>query len=194
MGRPIRQKMGITMNVLTFHIGKEILQGSLITLLILLTIFNLFTFADELKDMEGPYGLKQIFYYVALTSPTVLFQLVPASALIGSMFVLGSMGNNRELIAMQAAGLSVLGIIKAVMLAGLVLVVLSMLTGEFVAPVSEKLAQKIKCPALHESVVMNSRYGVWLREGSNYIKRPAGRRRRHSCPISAFMSWTINAI
>jgi lipopolysaccharide export system permease protein len=169
MGGPVHQKMGLKMNVLTFHIGKEILKGALVTLLILLTIFNLFTLADELKDMEGQYGLKQIFYYVALTSPTVLFQLVPASALIGSLFVLGSMGNNRELIAMQAAGLSVLGIIKAVMLAGLVLVILSMLIGEFIAPVSEKLAQKVKMTGLHESVVMNSRYGVWLREGSNYI-------------------------
>lgn len=157
------------MNVLTLHIGKEILKGTLITMLILLTIFNLFTLADELKDLEGQYGLKQIFCYVALTSPTVLYQLVPSSALIGSLFVLGTMGNNRELVAMQAAGLSVLGIIKAVLLAGLVLVILSMLIGEFIAPVSEKLAQKIKATALNEHVIMNSRYGVWLREGSRYI-------------------------
>lgn len=157
------------MNVLTFYISKEILKGSLITLLILLTIFNLFTLADELKDLNGGYGLKQIFYYVGLTSPTVLYQLVPASALIGSLFVLGSMGNNRELVAMQAAGISVLGIIKAVMLAGLALVIFSMLIGEFIAPISEKFAQKIKMAALNESVIMNSKYGVWLREGSSYI-------------------------
>ena len=89
------------MNVLTFYIGKEILKGSLVTLLILLTIFNLFTFADEVKDLKGAYDLKQIFYYITLTSPKVLYELVPSSALIGSLFVLGSMGNNRELIAMQ---------------------------------------------------------------------------------------------
>jgi lipopolysaccharide export system permease protein len=157
------------MNVLTFYIGKEVLKGSLVTLLILLTIFNLFTLADELKDLKGNYGLKQIFYYLALTSPKVLFELVPASALIGSLFVLGTMGNNRELIAMQAAGLSVLGIIKAVLLSGLVLVSLSLLIGEFIAPVGEKFAQKIKMTALNESVIMNSKYGVWLREGSNYV-------------------------
>jgi lipopolysaccharide export system permease protein len=157
------------MNVLTFYIGKEILKGSLVTMLILLTIFNLFTFADEVKDLKGAYDLKQIFYYIALTSPKVLYELVPASALIGSLFVLGSMGNNRELIAMQAAGLSVLGIIKAVLLAGLVLVSLSLIVGEFIAPVGEKLAQKLKMVALHESVIMNSKYGVWLREGSNYV-------------------------
>ena len=175
MGQFIHQKMDFKMNVLTFYIGREILKGSLITMLILLTIFNLFTLADELKDITGNYGLKQVFYYVGLTSPTVLYQLVPASALIGSLFVLGNMGNNRELVAMQAAGLSVLGIIKAVLLAGLALVTISLLTGEFIAPVSEKLAQNIKASALNDNVLMNSKYGVWLREGSSFINiRQAG--------------------
>ncbi len=158
------------MNVLSLYIAKEILKGSFITLLILLTLFNLFTFADELSDIgKGHYNLKQIFYYVGLTSPTVLYQLIPASALIGSLFVLGSMGNNRELIAMQASGMSVLGIIKAVMLAGIVLVGLSMLIGEFIAPLGERLGQKIKMTAQNEQIIMNSSYGLWLREGSNYI-------------------------
>jgi lipopolysaccharide export system permease protein len=61
------------MNVLSFYIAKEILKGSFIVLLILLTLFNLFTFADELKDLgKGHYGLKEIFYYLSLTSPTTL--------------------------------------------------------------------------------------------------------------------------
>lgn len=157
------------MKVLTYYIGKEILKGALVTLLILLTIFNLFTLADELKDLKGNYDLTHIFYYVALSSPKILYQLVPASALIGSLFVLGAMGNNRELVAMQAAGLSVLGIIKAVLLAGFALVCLSLAVGEFIAPVGEKLAQKIKMTALNESVIMHSKYGIWLREGSSYV-------------------------
>jgi lipopolysaccharide export system permease protein len=158
------------MNVLSLYIAKEIFKGSLIALLVLLTLYNLFTFSDELKDLDkGHYDLKQIFYFVALTSPTVIYLLVPTAALIGSLFVLGAMGNNRELIAMQASGLSVLGIIKAVMLAGVVLVTLSVLIGEFIAPLGERLGQKIKVTALNEQVIMNSAYGLWLREGSNYI-------------------------
>lgn len=158
------------MKVLSSYIAKEILKGSFITLLILLTLFNLFTFADELKDIgKESYGLKEIFYYIALTTPTVLHELVPASALIGSLFVLGSMGNNRELVAMQASGLSVLGIIKAVLLAGLALVMVALLIGEFIAPVTEKLAQKIKTMALNEQIMMNSNYGLWLREGSKFV-------------------------
>ncbi len=158
------------MNVLTGYIVREILKGSLVALILLLTLFNLFTFSDELKDLgKGSYGLKEILYYLALTSPRVFYELVPASALLGSLFILGAMGNNRELIAMRAAGLSVFGIIKAVMLAGAILVIISILVGEFVAPVTERMGQLIKVSAQNKQVLMNAKYGLWLREGKKFI-------------------------
>ncbi|MGZ4978910.1 MAG: LPS export ABC transporter permease LptG [Methylobacter sp.] len=159
------------MNVLTGYIVREILKGSLVAAVLLLTLFNLFTFSDQLKDLgKGQYGLTEIFYYLALTSPTVFYELMPASALLGSLFILGAMGNNRELIAMQAAGLSVLGIIRAVMVAGAILVVISILVGEFVAPVTERSAQMVKVNAVDAGrVVMNVKYGLWLREGTKFI-------------------------
>lgn len=158
------------MNVLTGYIVREILKGSVIALILLLTLFNLFTFSDELKDLgKGSYGLREIFSYLALTSPRVAYELVPASALLGSLFVLGAMGNHRELIAMQASGLSVFGIIRAVMLAGAVLVFISILVGEFVAPVTERTAQLIKVTAQNKQVLMNAKYGLWLREDKKYI-------------------------
>jgi lipopolysaccharide export system permease protein len=157
-------------NVLTGYMVREILKGSFVAVLLLLTLFNLFTFSDELKDLgKGSYGLKEIFYYLALTSPTVFYELMPASALLGSLFILGAMGNNRELIAMQAAGLSILGIIRAVMLAGAILVVISIVVGEFVAPEAERAARLIKVTAQNEQVVMNVKYGLWLREGKKFI-------------------------
>lgn len=159
------------MNVLTGYIVREILKGSLIAVMLLLTLFNLFTFSDQLKYLgKGNYGLKEIFYYLALTSPTVFYELMPAAALLGSLFVLGAMGNNRELIAMRAAGLSVLGIVRAVMVAGAILVAVAILVGEFVAPVSERAAQMIRVNALDGGrVVMNAKYGLWLREGKQFI-------------------------
>jgi len=158
-------------NVLTSYIVREILKGALVAALLLLTLFNLFTFSDQLKDLgKGHYGLTEIFYYLALTSPSVFYELMPASALLGSLFVLGAMGNNRELIAMRAAGLSVLGIIRAVMLAGLILVVIAISVGEFVAPVTERSAQMVKVNAVDEGrVVMNVKYGLWLREDKKFI-------------------------
>ncbi len=158
------------MNVLTGYIVREIVKGSFIAILLLLTLFNLFTFSDQLKDLgKGSYGLTEIFYYLALTSPTVFYELMPASALLGSLFILGAMGNNRELIAMQAAGLSVMGIIRAVMLAGAILVFIAILVGEFVAPVTERTARVLKVTAQNEQVVMGGNYGLWLREGKKFI-------------------------
>lgn len=157
------------MNVLTRYIVKEMLKGSLLALLFLLTLFNLFTFSDELKDMGGGYGLKEIFYYLALTSPRVFYELMPASALLGSLFILGAMANNCELVAMRAAGLSVFGIVRAVLVAGAVLVLLAIAVGEFVAPVAERMAQLVRVTARNEQVLMNAKYGLWLREGGQFI-------------------------
>ncbi|HCT99245.1 MAG TPA: LPS export ABC transporter permease LptG [Methylococcaceae bacterium] len=158
------------MNVLTQYIVKEILKGACIALILLLTLFNLFTLTDELKDLgKGDYNLTAIFAYVALTSPRVCYELVPFAALMGSLFVLGAMGNNRELIAMRAAGVSVLGIIQSVLVAGSVLAIFSLCVGELVAPSAETQAQTLRAMAQHKPLVMHAKYGLWLREGNQFI-------------------------
>lgn len=158
------------MNVLTLYIIKEVTKGSLVAILLLLTLFNLFTFSDELKDLgKGSYDLKQILMYLALTSPRVCFDLVPSSALLGSLFVVGAMANNREIVAIRAAGLSTAWIIRSIMLAGLLLVVIAVFIGEFIAPPSERAAQVLKTKAQNDGVVMRSQYGMWLREGNRFI-------------------------
>lgn len=158
------------MNVLTLYIIKEVSKGSLVALLLLLTLFNLFTFSDELKDLgHGNYGLKQILLYLTLTSPRVFFELVPSAALLGSLFIVGSMANNREIVAMRAAGLSISWIIRSIMLAGLLLVIVAVCVGEFIAPASERAAQLLKTTAQNNGIVMRSQYGMWLREGNRFI-------------------------
>lgn len=158
------------MNVLTRYIVKEIIKGSLIAILLLLTLFNLFTFSDELGDLgKGGYDLGQIFRYLALTSPTVFYELMPASALLGSLFVLGAMANHQELIAMRSAGLSIFGIIQAVLTAGVVLVLLAIMVGEFIAPDYQKKAQILKAKLDSKQVTLNDLYGLWLRENNSFI-------------------------
>ena len=158
------------MNVLTQYIVKEILKGSFIALILLLTLFNLFTLTDELKDLgRGNYNLTAIFSYLALTSPRVCYELVPSAALMGSLFVLGAMGNNRELIAMRAAGVSILGIIQSVLVAGSMLALFSVCVGEFIAPTTETQAQMLRATAQNKPLVMHAKYGLWLREGDKFI-------------------------
>lgn len=158
------------MNILTGYIVKEVLKGSFLALLLLLTLFNLFTFSDELKDLgKGSYQLKEIFMFLALKTPTVFYELLPSGALIGSIFVLGAMANNSEVIAMRAAGLSVFWVIRSVMLAGVFLVIIGGTIGELIAPDMERAAQFLKNTSQNDRVVMRAKYGIWLREGNSFI-------------------------
>ncbi|MGD0959854.1 MAG: LPS export ABC transporter permease LptG [Methylomonas sp.] len=158
------------MKVLTAYIVKEVLKGAFIAILLLVTLFVLFTFTDELKNLgHGNYGMKQILVFLLLSTPTLFYEVTPSGALIGSLVVVGSMANHREIVAMRAAGISAGWIIRRIMLAGLFLVIVSMSIGEFIAPPCERAAQLLKNTAQNDSIVMRTRYGMWLREGDSFI-------------------------
>lgn len=158
------------MRTIDRYIIKEVLKGSLIASLVLLALLSFFTFADELGDMgEGDYGLKQIFLYLAYTSPRSFYELLPSAALAGSLVTLGALANNRELMAMQAAGASRARIIRAVLTGGLLLLAISVSIGELVAPPAERAAQTMKSMAVKKQVASKSKYGFWVRDGNVFI-------------------------
>jgi len=158
------------MNVLNQYIAKEILKGSLVASIVLLSLLNFFSFTDELRDMdEGTYSIKDIFVYLSLTSPRDFYELLPSSVLLGSLVTLGALGSNRELIAMQASGVSKFGIIWAVMQGGLILAVFGVLIGEYIAPPFEREAVTYKSAATHRQVASRTKYGFWLRDGQIFI-------------------------
>jgi len=158
------------MKVLNRYIAKEVIKGSLVASVVLLTLLNFFTFTDELGDMEGGgYGIKEIFIYLSLTSPRDFYELLPSSVLLGSLVTLGGLGSHRELVAMQAAGASLFQIIWGVMRAGLMLAVFCSFIGEYIAPPSERAALTFKSAATHQQVASRTKYGFWLRDGKIFI-------------------------
>jgi lipopolysaccharide export system permease protein len=56
-----------------------------------------------------------------------------------------------------------------VFVAGAILVVIAIVVGEFIAPVTERAARVLKVAAQNEKVIMNVNYGLWLREGLKFI-------------------------
>ena len=158
------------MNALDRYVIKEVLKGTLIALLMLYALFNLFSLKDELNYRGvGDYDLKHILMYLGLMIPHYLYELMPSAALLGSLFVLGGMANNRELLAMRVSGVSVFGIIRSVMLAGMILVAFSFVIGEFIAPDAEKKARILRSVAKTQMPVARTKQGIWLRDGDQYI-------------------------
>ena len=156
--------------LLTRYIALEVIKGTVFAAFIFLSLLNFFTFADELGDLgTGNYGLKEIMLYLLLSSPHNLYQLIPPSALVGSLMTLGAMASHSELVAIQTAGGSRARIVQAAMTGGLIVALLSMLMGEFVAPVAEQRAQAIKSMAMKHQISSQSRYGFWIRDGSRFV-------------------------
>lgn len=158
------------MNSLDRYIIKEVLKGTLIALLMLYALFSLFSLKDELNHRGvGDYDLKHILMYLSLMIPHYLYELMPSAALLGSLFVLGGMANHRELMAMRVSGVSVFGIIRAVMVAGMILVSFSFLIGEFIGPDAEKKAKILRSVAKTQMPVARTGQGLWLRDGNQFI-------------------------
>ena len=158
------------MKILNRYIAREIIKATALAALVLLTLVNIFTLSDELRDVgKGSYELKQVFTYVALTSPRNLFELIPSSALVGSMFALGAMANHSELVVMRTSGVSMFKLIWAVLRAGLIIVISSTLLGEFIAPAAERSAQLLKNTSQKNQIASWSQHGFWIRDGQSFI-------------------------
>ncbi|WP_054773866.1 LPS export ABC transporter permease LptG [Methylogaea oryzae] len=158
------------MKVLNRYIGAEVVKGSAVAELVLLSLLTFFSFTDEMGDLDkGDYHLRQVFQYLLLMSPRNFYELMPSAALIGSLFTLGGLANHQELVAMRAGGASIRAIIWAVLRAGLLLVAVAVLIGEFIAPKAEQEAQMFRSAAQQKRVVTRTEHGFWLRDQNTYI-------------------------
>lgn len=153
------------------YLGSEVLRHALLALVALTGLDAFFALLAELGELgqEG-YGLGDAFAYVALTLPRRLYNMVPMAALIGGLLGLGGMAGRNELVAMRAAGVSQLRIGRAVLQAGLVLVAIAAVLGEFVAPPAERAAQNLRMATAQQTPALSGRSGLWARDGRDYVQ------------------------
>lgn len=151
------------------YIGKSVLVAILGVLGVILGLASLFAFIDEMGDISETYTLLNAGSFVLLTAPRRVYEMLPMAALIGCLVGLGSLASSSELTIMRAAGVSIGRIVWAVMKPMLLLMIAGVLVGEYVAPVSEDMAQSNRSLAQGGGDAQSSKYGVWHREGEEFI-------------------------
>ncbi len=156
--------------ILDRYIARAVVAGSLVVLVVFVSLELVFSFVEESGDIGGDYTALQALIHVALSAPQRAYEAFPVATLIGSLMTLGGMAARSELVVMRAAGVSVLGIGRAVALAGLILALLAALLGELVAPPAERLASDIRAQARGGDVAMLSDEGFWVRDGRRFVK------------------------
>ena len=157
--------------ILNRYLWGSLIRGYLPVLAILLAIFSLFVFVEEVDEVgRGRYTFWEAGEFVLLTLPERFVVLSPFIALLGSIMALGGLANGRELLAMQASGISYYQIAWAVMQVGIVFVVIIACLEEYVTPTLDQNAHMSRSLALSDSQVYQGKEGLWFRENNRYIR------------------------
>ncbi|MDP2266280.1 MAG: LPS export ABC transporter permease LptG [Thiobacillus sp.] len=158
------------MNLLARYLSGQVLVASGFVLLALMVLFAFFDVLQELGSLgRNNYGLGQVVVVVLLSIPGHLYEILPVAALIGTLFALSRLVGNSEYAVMRVSGLSnwrVAGIFTVI---GIVLSMLVLVLGEYVAPWSEQAAQRYKLSATRSVVAQQFRSGLWVKDGNSFI-------------------------
>lgn len=158
------------MDILDRYVGRAVLNGILGAAMVMMTLDMLITFAGETGAIgHAKYTVWYAIAFVLLSMPQELYQYFPMIALLGTMFGLGMLANHSELIAMRAAGLSIVRITYAVLKTGLIVAAFVIFVGEVVAPPAIQYAKLKRVSAMNEKISLNTDYGLWARDGNTYI-------------------------
>lgn len=151
------------------YIGSTVFLAIVAVLGVITCLALLFAFIDELNDVDGAYTIWGAASYVGLTAPQRIYDMLPMAALIGCLVGLGSLASHSELTIIRAAGVSIRRIVWAVMKPMLVLMLIGLMVGEYVAPWASSMAQANRSLAQSIGKAQSSKHGLWHRQGAEYI-------------------------
>jgi lipopolysaccharide export system permease protein len=152
-------------SVLDRYIVRAILGAVLLVTLVFLVLGALAMFLDQQDDIGvGHYTALAAFWNTLMNLPQLAYELLPITALIGSLIGLGGLARGSELTVIRATGVSVARIASSALLAGLLLVLFAIVLGEFLAPPLQQAARAQKAFAKLSDVSFG--FGsAWVRDG-----------------------------
>jgi lipopolysaccharide export system permease protein len=152
------------------YVAREVAMAIGLVFLALLLLFAFFDLAGELDSVgRAGYGLTQAAMFVALNIPGHVYEIVPISALIGSLFALSRMVMNSEFTVMLASGISSWRIALLLAMVGAGFALLALTVGELVSPWTDQAAQRVKLRATESVVAQAFRSGLWVKDGNAFI-------------------------
>lgn len=136
-----------------------------------LALFSFFDFVDQLPAVgraTSGYRLPQAASYVALLVPNHLYELLPITVLIGTIFVMARLAQSSEFTILRTSGLGPWRALRTLLVTGATFVVLTFAIGDYLAPWADRTAQLLK--ARFEGALTVGQTGAWLRERQRYAQ------------------------
>lgn len=121
--------------LLTRYVAREFLISVLVSFLFFFSIFFinvLLVTASDIMARQVPIG--DVGLLVLYSLPQIIHLAMPFATLLGALMALGRLRADRELVALQAAGIRLLGGMAPLMLLGLLFSALSFATNDVLLP------------------------------------------------------------
>ena len=135
-----------------------------------LAFLSLFFFIDFVDELDGVGSRGRTAWHAVLAAalelPGHLYELLPIAVLIGTIYSLARMAQSSEFTILRTGGLGPGRALSLLAVLGVVFGVLTFLTGDYLAPASEREAVLLK--ARFSGGLQFGGAGAWLKE-----KRPA---------------------
>jgi lipopolysaccharide export system permease protein len=174
------------MTIIDRYIVRSILGFVFLVMAIVLVLGALFVFIDQQDEIGvGHYTAAEALWYTLLNLPQQAFELLPITGLIGSLLGLGSLARGSELTVIRATGVSVARLAGAALIAGVILIAIEVLLGEYLAPPLQVAAREQKAFEKFTNISFGSGGGAWVRDGNLILNvaRQSGQRQFGSMQI-----------
>lgn len=158
------------MTVLTKYLATQIFKQQILALLALCLIFSLFTLYEQTDLVgRGNYRILDAIWYVLLTMPDRAVELAPIGALFGTLFIVGKLSKDSELVSMLCSGCSPLQLMMRTMFGCLPLILMYGITTQWIAPPLYKSAELHRITRSADASQSDNSTGIWIRRDTKIM-------------------------
>jgi lipopolysaccharide export system permease protein len=163
------------MSILARYMSRKVLMHAGLVLLSLATLsltFELMERADNVLAASGGRALA-VLAYAGLRLPDFVARQVPMAMLVGGLITFGLLRRYDELIAMWGSGVSVVGMMRALVPLGLLIGVCQLALDNVAVPAAQALLRERGLAGIgQKGLIEVEMSATWLRSGEDIIRIP----------------------
>ena len=153
------------MKILQRYFAVSIAQAVAFVLVAFLALQAFMDLTGELPSIgKNGYAIQHAFLYVLILLPGHVYEVMPLAALIGTIYTMAQFASTSEFTIMRASSMSTGMVTWMLAKIGVVLVIITFIFGELIAPRTAPLADKIKLSARGAAVSAEFRSGMWTKD------------------------------
>ena len=159
----------MAMSIIDRYIIGKLLKGWLLVLAIMMAVAGILVSVEELERVHEQYSAIDALRFIALTMPHRTLDLAPVITLLGTLIALLSLARHNELIAIRAAGVSPVRVLRAAVLPVCLLIISLGLIAEYVSAPLYQQAELARGTMRSGSTDLLNGKGLWSSRGRRFI-------------------------